>query len=85
MGLFRVLGSAKQNGLNPLDAGLPILTRFLKHLFTVRKVSLRNIKNYRLVIARYWKSAIDYEIPDADPVFRYLFRGFAREKPVSKK
>ena len=26
-----------------------------------------------------------YEIPDADPVLKDLFRGFAREKPVPKK
>ena len=35
---------AAQNGLNPLDAGLPLITQFLEHLFTVRKVSLRTNK-----------------------------------------
>ena len=76
---------AVKNGLNPLDAGLPLLTQFLEYLFTVRKVGLRTIKNYRSAIAHYWKSSVGYEIPDADPVLKDLFRGFAREKPVSKK
>ena len=76
---------AVKNGLNPLDAGLPLLTQFLEYLFTVRKVGLRTIKNYRSAIAHYWKSSVGYEIPDADPVLKDLFRGFAREKPVPKK
>ena len=76
---------AVKNSLNPLDAGLPLLTQFLEYLFTVRKVVLRTIKNYRSAIAHYWKSSVGYEIPDADPVLKDLFRGFAREKPVPKK
>ena len=67
---------AVKNGLNPLDAGLPLLTQFLEYLFTVRKVGLRTIKNYRSAIAHYWKSSVGYEIPDADPVLKDLFRGF---------
>ena len=76
---------AVKNGLNPLDAGLPLLTQFLEYLFTVRKVGLRTIKNYRSAIAHYWKSSVGYEIPEADPVLKDLFRGFAREKPIPRK
>ena len=71
---------AVKNSLNPLDTGLPLLTQF-----TVRKVGLRTIKNYRSATAHYWKSSVGYEIPDADPVLKDLVRGFAREKPVPKK
>ena len=80
-----IIGRSVKNGLNPLDAGLPLLTQFLEYLFTVSKVGLRTIKNYRSTIAHYWKSSLGYEIPEADPVLKDLFRGFAREKPVPKK
>ena len=30
-----------QSGLNPLDTGFSLLTRFPEHLFTVQKVSTR--------------------------------------------
>ena len=76
---------AVKNGLNRLDAGLPLLTQFLEYLFTVRKVGLRTIKNYRSAIAHYWKSSVGYEIPDVDPVLKDLFRGFAREKPIPRE
>ena len=76
---------AVKNGLNPLDARLPLLTQFLEYLFTVRKVGLRTIKNYRSAIAHYWKSSVGYDIPDADSVSKDLFRGFARDKPMPMK
>ena len=46
---------AVKNCMNPLDAGMPLLTQFLEYLFTVRKVGLGTIKNYRSAIAHYWK------------------------------
>ena len=76
---------AIDNKLDPLAAGLSLLTKFLEYLFIERKVGVRTINNYRSAIAFHWKAEKGYDIPDTDPVLSDMFRGFAREKPIPKK
>ena len=71
--------------LNPLDASLPLLTRFMDYLFRERGVSVRTILNYKSEIAFYWKSQVGYVIPEEDSVVADLVRSSKRERSIPRK
>ena len=71
--------------LDPLNASISLLTRFMDHLFNERKVSVRTIKNYRSSIAFHWRTQTGFEIPEDDKIIKDLFRSFKRERPIPHK
>ena len=71
--------------LDPLNASISLLNRFMDHLFNDRKVSVRTIKNYRSSIAFHWRTQTGFEIPEDDKIIKDLFRSFKRERPIPHK
>ena len=71
--------------LDPLNASIFLLTRFMDHLFNDRKVSVRTIKNYRSSIAFHWRTQTGFEISEHDKIIKDLFRSFKRERPIPHK
>lgn len=76
---------AMERKFDPLSASLPLLAEFLDYLFKIRKVSVRTILNYKAAIAFYWKSEVNYNIPENNQVISDLIRGFKRDRPIPSK
>ena len=72
----------RDNELNPSQAGLPLLTRFLLYLFRERGVSVRTVKNYQSALAFYWRKIMNYEVPSDDRTLADLYKSMTRERPI---
>ena len=79
------MGWCEANGLNPRQASLPLLTRFLLYLFNERNLSVRTIKNYQSALAHHWRSSVGYEVPSEDRALADLYKGMMRERPIPTK
>ena len=66
----------ESNGLNPRQASVPLLTRFLLHLFNERNLSIRTIKNFLSALAYHWLSSVGYEIPSEERHWRIYARAW---------
>ena len=79
------MGWCEANGLNPRQASLPLLTRFLLYLFNDRNLSVRTIKNYQSALAHHWRSSVGYEVPSEGRTLADLYKGMTRERPIPVK